>query len=180
MQKDEQIAKINAGLENNFTQISVNNWKEQCSSLRKGFVEFWEQTGSIFKNFWLTTEMDVKLAMCFASIQELSDSIPQAYLFIHTICPEIIPFLDNAQTPETQNTTNLIIGIMEKLVVNKENDGEFSSKSVKENLSNSSIIDSTFAADSLLLIRSCILLEFCSGIVVIWSNQELEAAGIVE
>jgi len=154
-------------------------------------VEFWEQTGSIFKGFWNTTEIEVKLAMCLASIQEISDSIPQALLFIHAICPEIIPFLDNTQTPETQNvyitqnvnlnkTTNLIIGIMEKLAVSKENDAEFSSKSVKENLSNSSIIDSTFAADSLLVIRSCILLEFCSGIVVIWSNQELEAAGVAE
>jgi len=175
---DKQIEKINVGLENNFLQLSVNNWKEQRDSLRKGFIEFWNQTGVKFKEFWQTTENEVRLAMCLASIQELSESIAQSFLFIHATCPEILPFLDNnPHSPEAQSATSIILGLMEKLAISKENDAEFSNKSVKESLSNASIIDSAFAAESLLLIRSCILLEFCSGIVVIWSNQEIEATG---
>jgi len=80
---DKQIEKINAGLENNFLQLSVNNWKEQRDSLRKGFIEFWNQTGVKFKEFWQTTENEVRLAMCLASIQELSEK-HCTIIFIHT------------------------------------------------------------------------------------------------
>jgi hypothetical protein len=99
--------------------------------------------------------------MVMASLEDLCASDLSAFLFL---CSEL-KSLASASDEDIQKRT---WKIMEDVAASKENaDGNYDPKEMQTALS----ADLAHAADTLLLIRSSILLQFANGIALIFLNE---------
>ncbi|KAK5576879.1 hypothetical protein RB653_001816 [Dictyostelium firmibasis] len=186
-----RVTNINSAYKSEEFKKSVESWKEQRDSLRESLLEFWQDNEEKIKftGWWKSLSKQYKAAMALTSIEDLKQSLDLYENYAPIASPELfeeeLDFLFLNDTPKDFNDpieedsffkptpTPTLIKLVNNLVESKENDPKIFNGLNRMKLFFSDLDDPSSIVQSMLVVRSCILLGFIVNIIVLF-NSELD------
>ncbi|KAM9967233.1 hypothetical protein ACTFIR_007473 [Dictyostelium discoideum] len=186
-----RVTNINSAYKSEEFKKSVESWKEQRNSLRESLLEFWQDNEEKIKftNWWKSLSRQYKQAMTLTSIDDLKQSLDLYDNYAPIASPELseeeLDFLLLNDIPKDNNDpieedsffkpppTPTLIKLINGLVDSKENDPKIFIGLDRMKLFFSDLDDPSNVVQSMLVVRSCILLGFIVNIIVLF-NSELD------
>jgi hypothetical protein len=163
---DDRIAKINVILGSAEFQDQMDEWKAQRTLLRKIVCEFWKNYQNQFEDYWKKCDSEIRTAFVLSAIEDLPDITIMSGL-MPLCCPELL------EAQEFVDEPTKLIELFHILTTSKENHTSSNAViSLEENDElNSRLTQPPLAEMSLKLVRSCVLLQFCSAISLIYQEE---------
>jgi hypothetical protein len=161
-----QVTKINNALDTAGITDVIQSWSDQRDLLRDQLRLFWMSDEIRFKLWWDEAGEDVRKAMVMAAMEDMpSEGITE---LLDVVCPELIN-----EDLLLLNKGVRVLQLIQNVVENKENtDPVFTHKSdMLDAFQSAELAQPLFATNSLLSLRSCLLLHFLNDIIIIYTEQ---------
>jgi hypothetical protein len=158
-----RLKRINRIFANKEVHEQLKQWEEEREVMQLSVLEIWD-TGVEFTSWWKALKDEVRLAFVLTALEDLPQNIFSPLVGI--VCPEL----------EELNSTEQLIGVIKMVVDKKENNEETFNlqtfmKEFDEDDAPSEQVQST-----LKLVRSCLLLQFATAIMLLYSNTKEDAS----
>ncbi len=142
--------------------------------LRSSVKQLWILYSDEFSSFWMAEENEEsRAAMLLAVLEDLPSTLFGALMEV--TCPELLDLERLMEISErgAQGKGSHLIDIMRKVYNEEENSGHsFDTKAMERGVATTELKHESLgiAEEGLLLARTCALLQFCNGLLLIWTN----------
>ncbi|EGG16300.1 hypothetical protein DFA_09330 [Cavenderia fasciculata] len=170
---DRMVEKSMEGLDAQLTEdgfqkrltASYTNWVKQRDTLRSVFLEFCNSPARIlFQEWWANLSEDIRNALVLTSVEDLQET-PAYNKVADGVCPEL------------KDTDSMIKGdrlmiLFNHLKNSRENDQDVFKEQQEMFIEYSKVLTNPQdAIKPLLTIRSCLLLNFMTNILVVFESE---------
>ena len=195
----ERVELVEAALGTDVFKQQLKTWAGEKQSNRLTLADLWEdgELGAEFRNFWeQPPHVDcLREAMIITAIEDIMETL--AGPFVATMCPDLVTLqqaaLLSAQTlqglaegleepgaisiseSETAGDTlyQRALDIMLRTREGQENEAPlFDRHQVEQGIADAALSNGPFVLHSLLLVRSCVLLQFTLDLWMIWDTNK--------
>jgi hypothetical protein len=140
--------------------------------MRATIAELWD-TGKEFTDWWSSLRDEVRLALILTAMEEMpTEGIFSALMFV--VCPELVELNSAAPSDSSTatSTSEAVPNLMLKLVRSDEHNSDSFSfdKFLREFEEDSA--PSEAAQSAMKLVRSCLLLQFGTAMILLFSNTK--------
>lgn len=173
-----RVQLLNKAFDTPFFKEQLKNWNLEKQANRNLLQEYWNKDSTEFISFWQSggNESHLKEAIVLAVIEESTESLVGA--FIDVVCPEI-PNLKSISVQSIQQGDCTICPVAEKIIdivkfVTNSTENErdkFNREEIEAIINDTKLEKGDFIIHSLLLVRSCVLLQFCISLWIMFNEN---------
>ena len=172
-----RIRLLNDAFATDMFKEQLQRWNIEKQTNRSVLSDYWSSSCTDFISFWENGEgaSDVKPALVLTVLEDVFENgISGA--FVHVVCPELPKLYDtvrltlNGESP-SPSVANSVVNIVTCVSQSTENDSSnFNRDEITAIIKNSKLEKGDFILHSLMLARSCILLQFSINLFLLYSN----------
>ncbi|KAF2073454.1 hypothetical protein CYY_005239 [Polysphondylium violaceum] len=179
-----RVTNINDVYKSQEFKQMIDAWKSQKNQLRASLIEFWNdyQEKTEFVSWWNKLNNQYKTALLLTSIEELKQDLDNYEEYSGIACPELLDTdtllksvdseYDYSAQPNVPAISTVLFRMINQAVDSKENDSSNFTGLNRMKLHYSDLEDPQFVVQSMLVVRSCILLGFFVNIVLLYRSQD--------
>ena len=171
---EERIKSLGAIFRSPGFKLQIQQWNEEKQENRALFRGYWDRQKEQFEKFIQSeiAEEETKIAMVVTALEDIPNSLEGAFMSI--VCPELMDLQENVLQ---MTDFSKLIEIFKYIVEERENDHNifdrsFIVKSVEFEEKEKNFENGSLVVHSLLLVRSCILLQFALAFWLIFDNTQ--------
>mmetsp|Transcript_1403 Transcript_1403/g.1787 ORF Transcript_1403/g.1787 Transcript_1403/m.1787 type:complete len:197 (-) Transcript_1403:363-953(-) len=181
----KRVALLNEAFSTSFFRNQLTVWNQEKQSNRRVLEDYWSSGSEEFTEFWEHGDNNshVKEAVVLTVLEDITESLAGA--FIDTVCPELSQLRNAAITSIQSDLASpipeTVLNIVKYVTNSSENNSDkFNRQEVADIIAETKLEKGDFIIHSLLLVRSCLLLQFCISLWLIYSNELASSAASPE